>query len=187
VSLAALRYAVFAAFLVSVLVAAGSWAVRTRRVHPFSAGGRTLRQITDPLIGPVERWLVRRGGNPQAAPWWLVGIALVGGIVTVTGIEWLAVQASRVAASGRGGVRGLARLVVYYAGQILLIAIIVRVIASWFGVFRYHPWMRPVYAVTDWVIEPLRKIVPPIGMIDITPIVAWFAIQLLLSGIMRVL
>jgi YggT family protein len=41
--------------------------------------------------------------------------------------------------------------------------------------------------VTDWVIEPLRKIVPPIGMIDITPIVAWFAIQLLLSGIMRVL
>lgn len=185
--IAALRYAVFVAFLVCALIAAGAWAVRTRRINPFSGAGRTLRDVTDPLIAPIERWLVRRGGNPQAAPWWLLALALLGGILTITLVEWLAFQAARVASASRGGTRGIVRLLVYYAGQLLLLAILVRVIASWFGAFRYSRWMRPVYGLTDWIIEPLRRIVPTFGMIDITPIVAWFVIQIVLAWLMRVL
>lgn len=182
-----LRYAVFAIFAVSALLAGGAWALRTRRVNPFGAAGQSLRRLTEPVIGPLERWLVRRGGNPQAAPWWLVGIALVAGILVITLVESAASQVARIAAAGRGGPRGLLRLFVYYAGWLVLWAIVVRVIASWFGAFRYSRWMRPVYILTDWVIEPLRRIIPPLGMIDVTPIVAWFAIQILLAWLMRVL
>src|SRR5207249_11156842 len=72
----ALRYLVFAAFAASVLVALASWLVRTRRISPFSALGRTLRAASDPLIRPVEARLVRAGGNPVHAGWWLaVGVA----------------------------------------------------------------------------------------------------------------
>ena len=182
-----LRYAVFATFAVSALLAGGAWALRTHRMNPFSAAGQSLRRLTEPVIGPLERWLVRRGGNPQAAPWWLVGIALVGGILVITLVEWVALQFARVTAASRGGPRGLLRLSVFYAGQLVLLAIVVRVIASWFGAFRYSRWMRPVYILTDWVIEPLRRIIPPLGMIDVTPIVAWFALQIVLSWLMRVL
>src|SRR2546428_11390007 len=68
----ALRYVVFAAFAASVLVALASWLVRTRRISPFGALGRTFRTASDPLIRPIETRLVRAGGNPVHAGWWLV-------------------------------------------------------------------------------------------------------------------
>jgi uncharacterized protein YggT (Ycf19 family) len=34
--------------------------------------------------------------------------------------------------------------------------------------------MRPAYTLTNWLVEPLRRIIPPFGMIDATPIIAWF-------------
>src|SRR5256885_8442398 len=67
----AIRYLVFAAFAASVLVALASWLVRTRRVSPFGALGRALRTASDPLIRPIETRLVRAGGNPVHAGWWL--------------------------------------------------------------------------------------------------------------------
>jgi uncharacterized protein YggT (Ycf19 family) len=187
VPFAPLRYAVFVAFLVSALIATGAWAVRTRRVDPFGGLGRTLRQLTDPVIRPIERWLLNRGGNPQSAPWWLVGFAVVGGILSITLAEWVAFQATQVAGAGREGTRGIVRLLAYYAGWLVMAAILVRVIGSWFGVFRYSRWMRPAYVLTDWIIEPLRKIVPRFGAIDITPIVAWLILQVVLAWLMRVL
>src|SRR5256886_9823846 len=67
-----LRYLVFAAFAGSALVALASWLVRTRRISPFGTLGRALRTASDPLIRPVETRLVRAGGNPVHAGWWLV-------------------------------------------------------------------------------------------------------------------
>ncbi len=177
----------FAAFLASALIAAGSWALRTRRIQPFSTAGRTVRSLTDPIIRPIEGWLLGRGGNPQQAPWWLVGISLVGGILLITVLQGLGAALAQAFLAVRTGPRGLVRLAVYYAGQLILLALIVRVVASWFGLFRYHRWMRPVYVLTDWIVEPLRRVIPPIGMIDITPLVAWFALQLALGWLLRVL
>lgn len=182
-----LRYAVFAAFAASAAIALGSWAVRTRRISPFSGAARLIRTLTDPVIHPVERWVHRRGGNPQNAPWWLLGTVVVGGILLITVAQWLVAQLGRVSFAATGGPRGALRLVVYYTGQLVLIALIVRVIASWLGAFRYSRWMRPVYLLTDWIVEPLRRIIPPIGMIDITPLVAWIAIRIVLSWLMGVL
>ncbi len=68
---------------------------------------------------------------------------------------------------------------VYYATQLILFALLARVIGSWFGVGRYNRWMRPMYVLTDWIVEPLRRIIPPLGIVDITPLVAWFLLLLL--------
>lgn len=183
----ALRYAVFAAFVASALIALGSWAVRTRRISPFTGLARLIRTLTDPIINPTERWVLRRGGNPQNAPWWLLGAVVVGGIVVITVAQWLVVVGARASFAVQTGPRGLLRLVVYYAGQAVLIALIVRVIGSWLGFFRYSRWMRPFYFLTDWIVEPLRRIIPPLGMFDITPLVAWIVIRIALSALMGVL
>ncbi|HYU30240.1 MAG TPA: hypothetical protein VEK83_14505, partial [Gemmatimonadales bacterium] len=66
---------------IAALAALGSWLVRTRRVSPFGVLGRTLRSITDPIMKPVERRLVRMGGNPVHAGGWLVVLTAIGGIV----------------------------------------------------------------------------------------------------------
>ena len=47
--------------------------------------------------------------------------------------------------------------------------------------------MRPAYTLTDWIVEPLRKIVPPFGLVDFTPLVAWVLLQIGLSIILRVM
>src|SRR3989442_6793624 len=66
------RYGVFSLFVLSALVALASWVVRTRRLSPFGPVGRALRGATEPVLRPVERRLVRLGGNPVHAGWWLV-------------------------------------------------------------------------------------------------------------------
>ena len=45
--------------------------------------------------------------------------------------------------------------------------------------------MRPFHLATDWLLRPLQRFIPPIGMIDITPIVAWFLILLVKPVLLR--
>src|SRR2546430_9570231 len=75
----AVRYGVFSLFVLSALVALASWLVRTRRLSPFGPVGRALRGATEPVLRPVERRLVRLGGNPVHAGWWLVVVVAAGG------------------------------------------------------------------------------------------------------------
>lgn len=55
---------------------------------------------------------------------------------------------------------------------ILQFAIIIRALMSWFNPSPENPIVRMVIEITEPVLAPLRRIVPRIGMIDITPIVA---------------
>jgi YggT family protein len=72
----------------------------------------------------------------------------------------------------------LLRLAVDWAFNIVMIALIVRILGSWVGASRYTRWMRPFVFLTEWLLAPLRRVVPPIGLFDITPLVAWFLLQL---------
>lgn len=181
------RYVLFGLFALSVLVALGSWAIRGRRLNPFGRTARTLRAVTDPVIVPLERWLLRRGRNPQQAPWWLVGIVVVGGIVALWVVQWGFSIVYVALAAERGGPRSILQLVIYYTGQLLTLAIIVRVIGSWLGVTRYNRWMRPAYWLTDWIVRPISRFVPPFGMFDLSPLVAWFLIYLLTSFLLGII
>jgi YggT family protein len=71
--------------------------------------------------------------------------------------------------------------VVFQALYVLLIA---RVVLSWVpGVDLSHPAVRFVYRVTAPILDPIRRVMPPIAGLDFSP---WVAI-LLLSVVQRVL
>lgn len=178
-ALAVVRYVVLVAFGVSVVVAFASWLVRTRRVSPFGVPGRTLRAMSDPLIRPVEGRLVRAGGNPVNAGWWLVLSVAAVGVVLIAALNWLAGVAYGMFAAFSGGPRAGAALLVVVAYKVLVAALFVRVIAGWLGYHRYTRWLRPVYLLTDWVVEPLRRILPPFGRFDWSPLAAWLVLMLL--------
>src|SRR3954470_3680866 len=84
-----IRYLVFGLVVLAALAALGSWLVRARRVSPFGALGRGLRSFSEPIIRPVERRLVRMGGNPAHAGGWLIIITAVLGIVFISLVGWL--------------------------------------------------------------------------------------------------
>ena len=61
--------------------------------------------------------------------------------------------------------------------QILWLAILVRVILSWFPVDPSNPIIRIVWDVTEPILAPFRRVIPRIGMFDLSPIAAMLVIQ----------
>ena len=182
-----LRYLVFAVAGLAALAAFAAMAVQSRAINPFGRTARAIRRLTDPLLTPIERRVLRTGGNPQSAPWWLIGIAVVGGIVVITVVEWLVSQAVTVEAAASFGPGSLLRLLVDWAFNIVMIALVVRILGSWVGASPFTRWMRPFVVLTEWLLAPLRRIVPPFGIFDITPLVAWILLQLARGYVLRAL
>jgi YggT family protein len=56
--------------------------------------------------------------------------------------------------------------------QVLQIAILIRALLSWFNLPPTNPFISLIMDITEPILAPLRRVVPRIGMIDITPIVA---------------
>lgn len=179
----ALRPAVFVAGALAALAAVGSYAVRTRKLSPFSPLARFVRERIDPwLVAPMERRLLRAGGTPYAAPWWALAAVVIGGLVLLSGLGFLRDQLAMLAYAMQGG--SLLFVLVRWTFGILQIALFARVISSWVGGSPYSKWWRWSFVLTEPILAPLRRVVPTIGMFDITIIVAYFGLKLLESVIL---
>lgn len=56
--------------------------------------------------------------------------------------------------------------------MVLTWAIIIRAVLSWFPISPRNPALAVLLQITEPILAPLRRIVPRIGMMDITPMVA---------------
>ncbi len=82
--LAVVRVTFFYAAIGVTAICVFDWAVRTRRINPFNRVARFFRSNIDPMMAPVERAIVRRGGLPAQAPWWTLGAIVIGGILLIS-------------------------------------------------------------------------------------------------------
>lgn len=182
-----LRPLVFAAGAVAGVAAITSWAARTRRISPFSPVARLMRERVDPiLIAPMERRLLRAGGTPYAAPWWALAAVILGGLLLISAVQFLRDQLLMLAYASQSG-SGLLAVAVKWTFSILRIALFARVIASWVGGGPYSKWWRWSYVLTEWFLAPLRNVIPTIGMIDITVLVAYFGLGIIESVVVGAL
>ena len=70
--------------------------------------------------------------------------------------------------------------------QLYLYVVLARIILSWIPNFnRSHPIGRFIYQVTDPVLEPVRRALPPLGMVDISPIIVFFGLRILQFLLLR--
>ena len=65
-------------------------------------------------------------------------------------------------------------VIIYYFTQLLAYAIFARTLLSWFPLDKESIIFQALDSLTDPILVPLRKVVPMIGMIDITPMIAIF-------------
>jgi len=164
------------------------WLVRRRTLQPFATWPRLVRRLSAPALQPLERGLVRAGRPPHAAPAWLLGVAVLGGLLLIAAADGAMRLAWRVQAASAGGVVGILALAVDLIFGALVAAIVVRVVASWFGAGEYNKLIRPCYLATNWLIRPIRRWLPPTGMLDLSPLVAYLVLLLgrsLLLGFLR--
>ncbi len=65
---------------------------------------------------------------------------------------------------------------------VLIVAIFARTILSWFPTAsNLNPLVALIYQVTEPVLQPLRKIIPRMGMFDLTPTIALLILFLIFS------
>ena len=65
--------------------------------------------------------------------------------------------------------------------------IIIRVLISWVSPDPFNPLVQFLTRATKPVMEPVRRIIPTIGPLDISPIVVLLILQLLQSFLVRTL
>ncbi|HMA20072.1 MAG TPA: YggT family protein [Gemmatimonadaceae bacterium] len=163
------------------------WLVRTRRVNLFGPLARFSRSKIDPVLEPIERRVLRAGGNPVSAPLWALAAVVIGGILLISVLDFLRDEILGLAFALQGGAGGLFRLLVAWTFDFLRIAILVRVVSSWLPVSPYSGWIRWSYVVSEPILKPLRQVIPAMGPIDITPIIAYFLIGFLQTAVLKLL
>lgn len=183
--LSALRLGLLGLAAALGVVAGVDWLVRTRKINPFGPVARLFRTAVDPLMMPVERIVVRAGGLPTSAPWWSVVFVVIAGILLISALTFLREQAALVLMALNSGPRGIYRLVISWIFTVLQIAIVVRVVQSWIH-FRPGAWYsRWAYSLSEPILRPIRNLIPLIGMVDVSPIVAWFALGIVETLLLR--
>jgi YggT family protein len=167
------RYVFLGAAGLAGIVCAGDWLVRTRRLSPFGPTARLFRKTVDPAIAPVERAVVRSGGVPSSAPLWALLAVVIAGIVVLSLLGFLRDNIVLMLKAADLGPRAIVSVLVGWAIGVLQIALIVRVLASWIRISQYSRWIRWSFTLTEWLVRPLRRRLPTVGMFDISPFVAY--------------
>ena len=63
-------------------------------------------------------------------------------------------------------------MVVALIFTVFLVAVFIQVILSWINPGGYNPAIGLVNRIAEPVLRPIRRFIPPIGGIDLTPMVA---------------
>jgi YggT family protein len=157
-------------------------------LNPFAWTSRTVRRLTDGFVMPVRGSLRQVGVDPKFAP--LVVILLV--FVLGYFINWLAgtigvTIIGVLDAVRRGAVITAVGHLVNGLLSIYLILIIARVVFSWGQISYRNRVMRFLVNVTEPLLGPLRRMLPPLGWIDISPLVAILIILFVRAAVMGTL
>ena len=175
-----LQWMVIAAIIAVIALMVIRLIITAADPNPFNWISRTSRRLSDPFIMPVRGGMMRATVDPKFAPLVVILItillgwfflALCGEVAGTLGGLILSVKRGD-AVSGLG-------FILYGAISIYMLLIFIRIVFSW-GMLTYrNRVMRFLIDVTEPLLGPLRRIIPPLGMMDISPIFAFLILWLL--------
>lgn len=76
--------------------------------------------------------------------------------------------------------------VLYDLGQLYVLVLFARAILSWFPYSHdspLNPVRRVVFILTEPVLAPFRRIIPPVGMFDLSFLVAFIVVELIVQNV----
>jgi YggT family protein len=176
-------YAVVAVIVVVTVLVVLRWLVNRADMNPFGWLPHTVRRLTDPLVNPVRRGLARAGLPPKYAPLVTVLITILLGYFCVRFVNTVLVTINGLILSvaAHAPVRVFGWLL-FGALALYTLLIFMRIVFAW-GASQVNRMMRFLVYVTDPVLLPFRRIIPPVGMFDISPIVVILLLQLLQEAV----
>lgn len=176
-------YAVVAAIITVITLMLLRLLLNYIDVNPFSKPALLVRRLSDPLVDPVRRGLARSGLDPKIAPIGTILIAILLGFFTLQLVRTFLETIIGVVISLEAG--AVISLIGYLLSGLLSLyslLIFMRIVFSW-GVSSTNRVLRFLIKVTEPVLGPFRRIIPPLGMFDISPIVVVLLISLFQTAI----
>jgi YggT family protein len=153
-------------------------------LNPFAWSARTIRRITDPPLLPVRRALVGFGVDPKYAPLVTILITILLGWVLLQLVAGITQTLAGVVDSlARHNVARLIGHVLYGMLGLYSLLIFIRIIFFWVMLSYSNRLMRLLVRVTEPLLAPLRRLVPPVAHFDISPIVAFMILWLLQAAV----
>lgn len=129
-------------------------------------------KVTNPLLRPLRRFIPGWGGIDgaalvlavliQALTFFLILVALNGGIPHVNPVTLLVWAVLNI----------LGLIVKIYFWSVIAI-----VVVSWIAPGNSHPAIQLIAQITEPVMRPVRNVIPPIGGLDLSPIVVFLILN----------
>jgi YggT family protein len=175
----AVWYAIATAILVIIALMLVRLILNKADLNPFSRPVIMLRRWTDPLVNPMRRVVIRMGFGPNIAPLFVILAALVLGYFASMFVGAVLDTVLVLVTGAQGGapitiVGGL----LYGFIAVYMLLIFARILYSWFANAQSR-LLHFLIRATEPVLGPFRRVIPPVGMIDISPMIVMFLLDLL--------
>ncbi len=157
--------------------------------NPFGKVGRLgfkVRKATEKWVYPSSRFLAMYRIDTRLAPLMtiLIGLVLTYFAMQIVGNTFFVID-GLTAGVTTGRPMVFVGFVLYGLLSVFVLFIFIRFISSWF-VFTRRTFLGFVKRVTDPVLIPVQRLIPPIGMFDISAMIVLLLIGFLQSIVLRV-
>jgi len=153
-------------------------------LNPFGWTHRTVRRLSDGFVVPVRGALRGFGVDPKFAPLVVVLIVILLWYFIVQLMTTIANTIAGILFSIQtGAFVSVVGYIFYGLISIYILLIFMRIIFSWGMVSYQNRIMRFLVDTTEPLLGPLRRMIPPLGGFDISPIVAFLILWLFQAAI----
>ena len=156
--------------------------------NPFGRWGRfgyKVRRVTEKWVYPAARFFAMFRIDTRLAPLLtlLIGLVLTYFAVQIIGNTFFVIDGI-TAGVVTGNAKALTGFIIYGLLSILVLFIFIRFVSYWF-VFTRNTFFGFVKRVTDPILLPAQRLIPPVGMFDISAMIVLLVISFLQSIVLR--
>ena len=157
--------------------------------NPFGAIGRfgfKVRKVSERWVYPSARFLANFRINTKWAPLLtlLIGLVFTYFALQIIGNTFFVID-GLTAGVATGNPKVVLGFILYGLLSVLVLFIFIRFISSWF-VFSRNTFLGFVRRVTDPILLPVQRLIPPLGMFDISAMLVLLLIGFLQSIVLNV-
>ncbi|MDR5866313.1 YggT family protein [Halomonas koreensis] len=147
--------------------------LQASRADYYNPISQSVVRITQPAVRPFQAFLgpvMGRFDLATLASGFLIKLVAIIAILQIAGYGMAPLDDLAV-----GAVAALANAVL----KIYFFALIVMIILSWVAPQANHPGAILIMQLVEPIMAPVRRVIPPLGMLDLSPIVVFIAISLI--------
>jgi uncharacterized protein YggT (Ycf19 family) len=184
-----IRTVVILAVLLFVAMMLGRLVFNYTDPNPFGKTGRFVfryRKLTERFTYPAARFLASFGIDVRLGPIMVILIAAVlAYFVLQIAADFIFIVSGLTGGIINNNLKVFIGFFLYAAISVFILLVFLRVLSSWF-VFTKNTFFGFVRRVTDPVVVPLQRLIPPIGMFDLSAMILLIVLGLIQQLIIKV-